>query len=103
MQETLGNGPAVQEGLPFAWAAFLRAPESFVAAVLPAANLGNDAEGVASMAGGLCGAYLGASAVPERLLAGLPWRRELEEAADGLLALARRDPEKGGAASPTSS
>jgi ADP-ribosyl-[dinitrogen reductase] hydrolase len=92
MQESLGNGTAVQEGLPFAWACFLRSPESFEEAVLPAANLGNDAEGVASMAGSLCGAYIGASAIPERLLSGLPWRKELEGAADELLALARRNP-----------
>jgi ADP-ribosylglycohydrolase len=99
MQESLGNGTAVQEGLPFAWACFLRSPESFSEAVLPAANLGNDAEGIASMAGSLSGAYLGASAIPVRLLSGLPWRKELERAADELLALARLDPEKGGAAS----
>jgi ADP-ribosyl-[dinitrogen reductase] hydrolase len=89
MQESLGNGTAVQEGLPFAWACFLRAPESFDEAVLPAVNLGNDALGVASIAGSMCGAYIGASAIPERLLSGLPWRKELETAADGLLALAR--------------
>ncbi|HEY7586698.1 MAG TPA: ADP-ribosylglycohydrolase family protein [Candidatus Deferrimicrobiaceae bacterium] len=106
MQESLGNGTAVQEGLPFAWACFLRSPESFPEVVLPAANLGNDAEGTASMAGSLCGAYMGASAIPERFLSGLPWRKELERAADDLLSLARRDPEKGGAvppAAPTSS
>ncbi len=103
MQESLGNGPSVQEGLPFAWAGFLRSPESFDEAVLPAVNLGNDAEGAASMAGSLCGAYIGASAIPERFLAELPWRKELEGAADELLLLARRDPEKGGGASPTSS
>jgi ADP-ribosylglycohydrolase len=103
MQESLGNGPSVQEGLPFAWAGFLRSPESFDEAVLPAVNLGNDAEGAASMAGSLCGAYIGASAIPERFLAELPWRKELEGAADELLFLARRDPEKGGGASPTSS
>lgn len=89
MQESLGNGAAVQEGLPFAWAGFLRSPESFEEVVLPAANLGNDAEGVASMAGALSGAYVGASAIPERLLSGLPWRKELEGAADALLSLAR--------------
>ncbi|HSL92493.1 MAG TPA: ADP-ribosylglycohydrolase family protein [Candidatus Limnocylindrales bacterium] len=103
MQESLGNGPAVQEGLPFAWAGFLRSPERFDEAVLPAVNLGNDAEGVASMAGSLCGAYIGASAIPERFLVNLPWRKELERAADGLLSLARRDPEKGGTASPSAS
>ena len=103
MQESLGNGTAVQEGLPFAWACFLRSPESFSEVVLPAANLGNDAEGTASMAGSLCGAYVGASAIPERFLSGLPWRKELEQAAEDLLTLARRDPEKGGTGSPTAS
>ncbi len=103
MQESLGNGTAVQEGLPFAWACFLRSPESFSEVVLPAANLGNDAEGIASMAGSLCGAYVGATAIPERFLSGLPWRKELERAADDLLTLARRDPEKEGTASPTAS
>jgi ADP-ribosylglycohydrolase len=44
------------------------------------------------MAGSLCGAYIGASAIPERLLSGLPWRKELEGAADELLSLARRNP-----------
>ncbi|HEY7528582.1 MAG TPA: ADP-ribosylglycohydrolase family protein, partial [Candidatus Deferrimicrobiaceae bacterium] len=78
MQESLGNGTAVQEGVPFAWACFLRSPDSFEEAVLPAANLGNDAEGVASMAGSLCGAYIGASAIPGRLRSALPWRKELE-------------------------
>jgi ADP-ribosyl-[dinitrogen reductase] hydrolase len=96
MQEALGNGAAVQEGLPFAWACFLRSPESFADAVLPAANAGNDAVGVASMAGSLFGAYMGASAMPAPLRAELPWRKELEAAADDLLSFARREPEKGG-------
>lgn len=101
IREALGNGIAVQEGLPFAWACFLRSPEDFAEAVLPAVNLGNDAEGIASMAGSLCGAYLGASAIPGRFLENLPWREELAATADELLSLARRDPEKGVA--PTAS
>ncbi|NJD62183.1 MAG: hypothetical protein FIA93_05625 [Deltaproteobacteria bacterium] len=100
MQEALGNGTAVQEGLPFAWACFLRTPDSFEEAVLPAVNLGNDAEAVASMAGSLCGAYLGASSIPGRLRSGLPWRKELEGLADDLLYLARREPERGGSGIP---
>jgi ADP-ribosylglycohydrolase len=43
------------------------------------------------MAGALCGAYIGESGIPERFLARLPGRRELGEAAEGLLALARGD------------
>jgi ADP-ribosylglycohydrolase len=89
IREALGNGVAVQEGLPFAWACFLRSPEDFAEAVLPAVNLGNDAENIASMAGSLCGAYLGASAIPIRFLENLPWREELAAAADELLSMAR--------------
>ncbi len=101
IREAIGNGPAVQEGLPFAWACFLRSPENFAEAVLPAVNLGNDAEGIASMAGSLCGAYLGASAIPSRLLEHLPWREEIADAADALLSLSRREADRGGG--PTSS
>jgi ADP-ribosylglycohydrolase len=43
------------------------------------------------MAGALCGAYIGESGIPERFLAHLPGRRELGEAAEALLALARRE------------
>ena len=103
IQETLGNGTAVHEGLPFAWACFLRSPEDFGETVLSAANLGNDAEGTASLAGSLCGAYAGASAIPERLLSEFPWRNEVVSAADGLLALARRESEKAGSPPTTSS
>lgn len=103
IQETLGNGTAVHEGLPFAWACFLRSPEDFGETVLSAANLGNDAEGAASLAGSMCGAYVGASAIPERLLSEFPWRDEVVTAADGLLSLARPESEKAGATPPTSS
>ncbi|MBI5575041.1 MAG: ADP-ribosylglycohydrolase family protein [Deltaproteobacteria bacterium] len=89
IQESIGNGTAVHEGLPFAWACFLRTPEDFRETVLSAANLGNDAEGTSSMAGCLCGAYVGESAIPDRLLSGFPWREEIVDAADGLLSLAR--------------
>jgi len=43
------------------------------------------------MAGALCGAYIGEAGIPEKFLAGLPGRRELGEAAEGLLSLARRE------------
>lgn len=101
IRDALGNGVAVQEGVPFAWACFLRSPENFAEAVLPAVNLGNDAEGIAAMAGSLCGAYLGASAIPARFLLNLPWKEEITAAADKLLSLARRDSDRGGG--PTAS
>lgn len=89
--EALGNGPAAIEGIPFGWACFLLSPSDFRAAVLSAVNLGGDAQGTGSIAGALCGAYVGASGIPDRIKGGIPWRRELESAADALLAQARRD------------
>ncbi len=91
MQEALGNGPAAHEGIPFALGCFLRAPGDFEEAVLPAVGQGGDARVTAALAGALCGAYAGASGIPERFLARLPFRAELTEAADALLVLARRD------------
>lgn len=91
VQEVLGNGPSVLEGIPFSWACFLRAPDSFAEAVLAAVNLGNSAEENGALAGALAGAYRGVSGIPEHLLADFPWREEVAAAADALLALARRE------------
>jgi ADP-ribosylglycohydrolase len=91
MQEALGNGTAAHEGIPFAIGCFLRSPGDFAEAVMPAVRHGGDARAVAAMAGAMCGAYIGESGIPERFLAHLPGRRELGEAAEELLALARGD------------
>lgn len=91
VQEVLGNGPSVLEGIPFSWACFLRAPDDFAEAVLAAVNLGNSAEENAALAGALAGSYRGVSGIPESLLADFPWREEIAAAADALLALARRE------------
>ena len=91
MQEALGNGTAAHEGIPFSLGCFLRSPGDFAEAVMPAVRHGGDASAIAAMAGALCGAYVGESGIPERFLAHLPGRRELGEAAEALLALARGD------------
>jgi len=91
MQEALGNGTAAHEGVPFALGCFLRSPGDFQEAVLPAVNHGGDARAVAAMVGALCGAYVGASGIPGRFLDRLRRRGELEEAAEALHALARRE------------
>jgi ADP-ribosylglycohydrolase len=91
IQEALGNGMVAHEGIPFALGCFLRSPGDFAEAVMPAVCHGGDARAVAAMAGALCGGYIGESGIPERFLAHLPGRRELGEAAEGLLSLARRD------------
>ena len=91
VREALGNGALVSEGVPFAWACFLRYPEDYTAAVLAAVNLGNESDANGAMVGSLAGGYVGAREIPEAFLEGLPWREELEASADGLLALGRRD------------
>jgi len=91
MQEGLGNGPAAHEVVSFAMGCFLRSPGDFSESVLPAVNQGGDARAVAAMTGALCGAYVGASGIPGRLLDRLPRRGVLAETAEALLALARRD------------
>ncbi len=91
IREALGNGASVPEGVPFAWACFLRHPEEYVVAVLASVNMGNEAEANGSMAGSLAGAYLGLKGIPETFLGRLSYREELTAAADGILETARRD------------
>lgn len=55
-------------------------------AVLGAANLGQDADTTAAIAGQLAGALGGASTIPSAWLAKLAWRDRLEAAAEALLA-----------------
>jgi ADP-ribosylglycohydrolase len=91
MREALGNGFAPHEGAMFSLGCFLRSPGDFEEAVLQAVNQGGDARAVAAMTGALCGAYGGASGIPARLQSRLPRRREFLDAAEALLALARRE------------
>lgn len=57
--------------------------------VLRAANLGEDADTTAAVAGQLVGALEGVSAIPDEWLAKLAWRDRIEAAADRLLAVGR--------------
>lgn len=58
---------------------------SFRDAVLLAANLGDDADTTAAIAGQLAGALYGASGIPAAWLAKLAWRERLADAAVALL------------------
>ena len=58
------NGGFVLESLPAAWYSFFRAPEDPELVVTTAIAGGHDSDTVASMALALCGAYLGARALP---------------------------------------
>ena len=58
--------------------------DNFRDAVLTAANLGDDADSVAAVAGQLAGALYGASAIPVDWLAKLAWREKIEKLANDL-------------------
>ena len=87
----LWTGAFALESVPAAYYCFLRAPDDPGEVVVTAANAGHDTDTIASMAGNLAGAYLGARLLRDRYPS---WWSELEdrdglmELADGLLALA---------------
>ncbi|GAB5534482.1 MAG: ADP-ribosylglycohydrolase family protein [Rubricoccaceae bacterium] len=60
---------------------------SFEDAILRAANLGDDADTTAAIAGQVAGALYGASGIPPHWLDQLAWRDRLTETADRLVAL----------------
>lgn len=60
--------------------------DGFRAAVLAAANLGEDADTTAAVTGQIAGALYGAAAIPEAWLTRLAWRDRLEAAGRRLLA-----------------
>lgn len=59
--------------------------QDFASAVLLAANLGDDADTTAAITGQLAGALYGKSGVPQKWLARLAWREELESLAQRLI------------------
>ena len=58
--------------------------DSFEAAVLRAANLGDDADTTAAVCGQVAGAFYGVSAIPQPWLQRLVMFNEIAEFADGL-------------------
>jgi ADP-ribosyl-[dinitrogen reductase] hydrolase len=62
--------------------------DSFEAAILKAANLGDDADTTAAIVGQLAGAYYGVQGIPGRWLEKLHWREDIEATADALLVAA---------------
>ena len=77
-----GSGYVVRSLQAALWA--VARTTTFRSAVLLAANLGDDADTTAAIAGQLAGAIYGASAIPEEWLAALAWRDRIENTADRL-------------------
>ena len=74
-----GDGYVVRSLQAAVWA--VSRTTSFRSAVLLAANLGEDADTTAAIAGQLAGAIYGASGIPAEWLDALAWRERLEETA----------------------
>jgi ADP-ribosyl-[dinitrogen reductase] hydrolase len=59
--------------------------DSFEAAILKAANLGDDADTTAAICGEVAGAYYGESGIPKKWLDKLAMRKEIATLAERLL------------------
>jgi ADP-ribosyl-[dinitrogen reductase] hydrolase len=79
----VGNGYVVKSLEAALWC--FATTDSYRDAVLEAANLGNDADTTAAIAGQIAGTYYGVSAIPADWLAKLALRSEIESLADKLL------------------
>lgn len=80
--EVRGTGYVVASLHAALWA--VSRTSTFKDAVLLAANLGQDADTTAAVAGQIAGALYGASGIPEEWLARLAWRERIERMAAGL-------------------
>jgi ADP-ribosylglycohydrolase len=84
-----GKGWVAEEALGIGLFCALRHQDDFAAAVRAAANISGDSDSTASIAGAICGAHLGAAAIPEMWVERVQDRALLIELADRLDALAR--------------
>lgn len=86
----LGKSPGDIQGSGYCVAALEAAlwcfdqTDSFAAAILKAANLGDDADTTAAIVGQLAGAYYGEKAIPENWLKKLYWCKKIQAYADRL-------------------
>ncbi|MFG6208208.1 ADP-ribosylglycohydrolase family protein [Pseudomonas retamae] len=85
-----GSGYSVQSLEAALWC--FQRTDSFAAAILQAANLGDDADTTAAITGQLAGAYYGAQGIPAYWLARLHDGAEITAIADRLLAASRMRP-----------
>lgn len=88
--EIRGSGYVAHSLQAAAWAA--ARTTSFRSAVLLAANLGEDADTTAAIAGQLAGAIYGRSAIPAEWLEQLAWRQRIEAVAERLFDASMSDP-----------
>lgn len=81
----LGQGWNGDEALAISIYCVLKTPNDFKQVIMNASNHDGDSDTVASIAGGISGAYLGYDGIPDELVQKLPMKKELIELADDLL------------------
>ena len=86
----IGTSSYVAEAVAAALYCFVCHPNDFSGAVQTAVNAGGDTDTIASMAGSLSGAHLGARRLPPELVDGLEARMYILVAAPGLYRMAQR-------------
>jgi ADP-ribosyl-[dinitrogen reductase] hydrolase len=90
LPDQLSPGTSIGEAVATALYLFATSPDDVERAVMTAANLPGDASAMAAMAGALCGAWVGARALPMHLVEGLEGRMYILMAAPALYRTAQR-------------
>jgi poly(ADP-ribose) glycohydrolase ARH3 len=85
----LGNSVLALESVPAALYCFLRSGSNYLDTVGHAVSLGGDTDTIAAMAGGMCGALVGAEGIPQALLRHLENRERMESLALALFEASR--------------
>jgi len=88
--DQLAASGSIGDAVAAALCLFATAPDDIERAVLTAANLPGDASAIGAMAGALCGAWIGARALPLSLVDGLEGRMYILMAAPSLYRTAQR-------------
>jgi ADP-ribosylglycohydrolase len=83
----IGEGWVVEEAVLMALYCFLQSPDDFPATIRRGANTQGDSDSIASIAGGLSGAYLGIGALPAAWMARLEKSDYLADVAQRLAAV----------------
>ena len=86
----IGEGWVAEEAVLMALYCFLQSPDDFLATIRRGANTQGDSDSIASIAGGISGAYLGVGALPAAWITRLEKSQYLADVAHRLAAVRRR-------------
>ena len=80
----LGEGWIAEEAVALALYCFLKYPDDYLKTVLRGANTNGDSDSIACIAGGISGAYLGVTAIPDKWINNIEKEQYLHSMADRL-------------------